>query len=338
MRRRRPLVLLLLAACGCGPDGPDDPVIARLDGEPIRRSEVSAPAAFRLYRHEAQSYAVLEEETRRLADERVLAEAARREGVTPGALLARVEAAGPPVTEAEVERYLAEHRKDAAASGTARERVRHHLEERGRIARRLAFLEELRRQAGFEWLLAKPVLPRVAIDTRTAPARGPADAPVTIVHFASFGSRDSARSAQALARLAAEFPGRFRWLHVNLFRDEDEAGRRAAELGFLAQHAGRFWPLHDALFARQGRLDEKAIAAAALEAGVEAEALERADRGALAQRIADDLALAQRAGVLREPTLFLNGRYWSALGTYPELRRLFEEELGREVDEGVPAR
>jgi hypothetical protein len=336
--RRRALVLALLAALGCGRDGPDDPVIARLDGEPIRRSEVSAPAAFRLYRYEAQSYAVLEEETRRLADERVLADAARREGVTPGALLARVEADGPPVTDADVDRYLAEHGKDAAGSGTTRDRVRHHLAERGRIARRLAFLEELRREAGFEWLLAKPAMPRVAIDASGAPERGPADAPVTIVHFASFGSRDSARSAEALVRLAAEFPGRFRWLHVNLFREEDEAGRRAAELAFLAQDGGRFWPLHDALFARQGRLDADAIAAAAREAGVEADALERADSGALARRVAEDLALARRAGALREPTLFLNGRYWSALGPYPRLRELFEAELARAVDGTVAGR
>jgi protein-disulfide isomerase len=337
VRARRVLSLCLLAASACGDAGREDPVIARLDGAPIRRSEVSAPAAFRLYLHDVQSYALLEEETKRLVDERVLGEAARREGIAPAALLARIEAAGPPVSDADVERYLAEHRDEAAASvppDALRARVRHYLEERGRIERRLAFLEELRQQAGFEWLLARPVAPRVRIDAPQAPARGPADARVTIVHFASFGSRASARSAQALERLAAEFPGDVRWLHVNLLRDgdEDEGGRRGAELAFAAQDAGRFWELHDALFARAGHLDADALAAAAVEAGLDADPLARADRAALLRRLEGDLGLARRAGALREPTLFLNGRYWSGLGAYPGLRKIFQEELERAVD------
>jgi protein-disulfide isomerase len=314
-------------ALACGDAEPADPVIARLGGEPIRRSEVSAPAAFRLWRHEAEAHALLERETQRLVDERLLAEAARREGVEPSALLARVEAEAPAVPEAEVERYLAEHPGSEAPPEAARERVRRYLEERGRIARRLAFQAELRERAGYTWLLAPPAPPRVAIDARGAPARGPAGAPVTIVHLASFGSRESARSARTLKRLAEELPGRVRWLHVNLPSEGDEGGRRAAALGFLAQDAGRFWEAHDALFERRGRLDPAALAAAAHAAGLPGDALARADAEALARRLDADLALARRTGALREPTLFVNGRYWSGLGGYAELLALVQDEL-----------
>jgi len=333
---RAPVLLLcLVVASACGDRGAEDPVIARLGGEPIRRSEVSAPAAFRLYRYDVQSYALLEEETDRLVDERLLEQAAQREGTAPGALLARVEADGPPVSDADVERYLTEQRVDDPGE-SERARVRHYLEERGRIARRLAYLAELREEAGFEWLLARPVAPRIRIDAPHAPAQGPPDAPVTVVHFASFGSRASARSAQALERLAAEFPAEFRWLHVNLPPDGDEAGELGAELGFLAQDAGRFWPLHHALFARGGRLDGAALAGAAREAGLAEDALAHADRPALERRLEDDRALARRAGALREPTLFVNGRYWNELGGYPELRKLYEEERELAVD-AVPS-
>ena len=338
MRRRRLLPLGLLVVAGCGAD---DPVLARLDGRPIRRSEVSAPAGFRLYRYEAQSYALLEDETKRLVDERLLAEAARREGIAPQALLARIEAGAAPVSEADVERYIAEHGakdEDSVPPEAVRSRVLHYLEEKGRIERRLAFFAEHRERAGFSWLLPKPVLPRVEIDAPAAPARGPADAPVTIVHLASFASRESARSARALARLSDEFRGSVRWLHVNLISDDDEAGRRAAELGFAAQDAGRFWELHDALFAREGRLDRESLAAAALEAGLASDALEASDPAAPTRRLEDDLALARRTGALREPTLFLNGRYWSGLGGYPKLRSLFEEELARAVDGATSGR
>ena len=341
MRRALALASCLLAATACRDTSADDPVVARLDGQPIRRSEVSAPAAFRLYRYEAEAYALLEDETQRLADERVLAEAARKEGIAPAALLARVEAAAPPVSEADVDRYLTEHGEAGEASvppDAVRARVRGYLDERGRIERRLAFLGELRRRAGYEWLLPKPAPPRTRIDAPRAPARGPAGAPVTIVHFASFGSRASARSARALARLAAEFPEDLRWLHVNLPRDDDEAGRRGAELGFLAQDAGSFWRLHDALFAQEGRLAAEDLSRAAREAGLDGDPLAHADRATLGRRVEDDLAIARRAGALRAPTLFVNGRYWSGLGAYPGLRELFEEELARAVDGAAAGR
>ena len=60
------LALVLLATAACRDAEPDtDPVIARLGGDPIHRSEISAPAASQLHLHEAQSYALLEEEAER---------------------------------------------------------------------------------------------------------------------------------------------------------------------------------------------------------------------------------------------------------------------------------
>ena len=334
MSRRRALAgralgvaLVLLLAAGCGQRAADDPVIARLGEQEIHRSEVSAPVAFRLYVHEAQSYAVLEEETRRIVNERLLAEAASREGIAPAALLARVESEAQAVADDDVERYLAAHPETTSPSDASQARVRHYLEERARIEHSLAFLSGLRERAGFEWLLAKPAPPRVVFSVGSAPTRGPDAAPVTIVHLASFGSADSARSADKLAHLAAELPGRFRQVHVNQLRDGDEAGLRGAELAFLAQDAGRFWEAHDALFAHGGRLDAAALAEAARAAGLAEDALDHADADALRRRVEADLEQARRSGSLREPTLFVNGRYWSGLGSYADLRTLVQEEL-----------
>jgi protein-disulfide isomerase len=332
VRRRAVLAALAgtLALLACADDsapGPTpDPVIARLSGEPIRRSEASPAVALRLYRYEIAAYELLRQETERRVDERLLAAEARARGLTPAQLLARVEAEVPAPSEAQVDFYLQRHPAEGPPE-VVRPRVRDYLERSARIERRLAFVAELRERAGFEWLLAKPEPPRTEVAAPGAPARGPADAPVTIVHVASFGSAASARSAKALARLSEEFPGRVRWLHVNLPREPDELAREAAELGFAAQDAGRFWELHDALFAREGRLDAGALAEAAREAGLAADLLERADRAQLARRVEADAALARRAGVLREPTLFVNGRYWSAPGSQGELRELVEEEL-----------
>jgi hypothetical protein len=49
------------------------------------------------------------------------------------------------------------------------------------------------------------------------------------------------------------------------------------------------------------------------------------------RRVEADAELARRSGALREPTVFVNGRYWSGLGSYGDLRKLVKEELGEPV-------
>src|SRR5262249_41694210 len=129
-----------------------------------------------------------------------------------------------------------------------------------RIERRAALVQRLREHAKLEFLVEPPVEPRVRLDLTDVPVRGPENAPVTLVHFASFGSPLSARSAAQLQRLATEVPGRLRFAHRTFLGDEpDELALAAAELAIAAQQAGRFWEAHDRLFAEEGELTSDAV-------------------------------------------------------------------------------
>jgi len=340
---RSGLAALLLACVACG-DGyaPEPPaaagggaapaepeVVALLDGEPIRREDVSGRVAFRIYRHQVDIYSLLKGEVERLVDERLLERAARARGTSAEALVAAAEARATPASEADVDLYLAEHPGEAAAGGERRARIRHYLDQTRRIEQRLALLEQLREEADYQLVLAPPEQPRTELSMQGAPARGPADASVTIVHFASFSSRSSAQSAQRLARLREEYPDAVRVVYRNFPTERDETGLLAARVGFLAQDAGRFWEYHDALFAVGGRIDRQAIASAAEQAGLGAQALERASAdAALLDRVKADAESARDAGAPREPTLYVNGRYLSGLYPYEALRALVAEELG----------
>lgn len=329
---------LAALALGCGepaaappePQGPPaSEVVAWLDGQPIKRDDVGPPVAFRVWRHEVDIYSLLKAETEKLVDERLLAAEASRRGTSVEAVLAEVSAGAAPVAEAEIERYLEEHPRESAAAATAaRPRIRHFLEERRRIERRLAFMGGLREAAGYRFVLARPQQPRTRIDVTGAPARGEDSAPVTIVHFASFSSRESARSAERIARLRAELPGSVRQVHRSFLSERDEVGLLAAQLAEIAQEEGVFWELHDALFARAGRLDAAGVADAAREAGLSDAALERAASDvSLLERVRSEIALGISVGAPREPTLFVNGRYASGVLPYDELLALVREEL-----------
>lgn len=307
-----------------------DTPLARLGDALITWEDVAPDVAFRIYRLRVDIHSLLQQETERLVEERLLAREAARRGTTPEALVEEAMAAAEPVDEDDVDAWLAAHPGEGQGPPEqVRARVRHFLQERRRIEMRLALLERLREEADYAWLLEPPEPPRIRLAIGDAPTRGPEDAPVTVVHFASFGSEASARSARKLARLRDELPGRVRVVHRNFLRPRDEGGLRAAQLGVLAAERGRFWTFHDAVFDRDGPLDPDALAAAARAAGLAPHALSEADPDPLLRRVKDDQDAGTRAGVPREPTLFVNGRYVSGFTPYEELRAIVREELRR---------
>jgi protein-disulfide isomerase len=296
--------------------------------------DVKGALALRIYQHELDIYSLLEAEARRRIDEKLLADAARARGISREALEAELVADVPEVGDEEIRLYLEKNPPSGRVDPErARERVRLYLAETRRLEARIAFLESLREAAGVEILLPRPVPPRTEIDLSGAPSRGPADAPVVIVHFASFGSRSSAKSAARLERLWREFPERIRWVHRNLLQDRDELGLHAARIAIAAAEIGRFWPLHDALFDRDGALTTADVDALALESGVPPERIAAAARDPrLVVRVKEDIDLANASGVPREPGLFVNGLFVSGLAPYDELREIVRRELAADPE------
>lgn len=325
-REPRPARIVRVAAAPVAPGpGEGEPassgeVLALLDGIPVHADEIRPRVGLRLYRIEADRHALLRRELDALIDERLLAREAARRGVTVEALLAAGTQVAP-VTGADVDAYLAEHPRDAARGPEIRPRIAAFLAGRRAIEQRLALARRLRARADIDIRLRAPERPRTEVDITGAPARGHPGAPVTIVHFASFTSAASARMADLVQQLADAHPGRIRWVHRHFLGAYDEVGLRAAELSVAAQDAGRFWELHDLLFARGGALTRDSLSEIAARLG-----LDRAPARASA-RVQEHIRAGVTAGVERLPVVFVNGRHFS--GTFPpdRLRAMVAEEL-----------
>jgi protein-disulfide isomerase len=110
------------------------------------------------------------------------------------------------------------------------------------------------------------------------------------------------KSMTAVARTAVRVA--FRHFPTSLNGDEITAALAAEAAG--AQ--GRFWEMHDLLFANTGRLGETDLTHLALRAGVEIYRF-AADFAAerYAPKIRRDLDSGVRSGVVRTPTFFLDG-------------------------------
>jgi protein-disulfide isomerase len=143
-----------------------------------------------------------------------------------------------------------------------------------------------------------------------APALGQVTARVTIVEFSDYQCPFCRRhSSQVLPEIVKEYvkPGKVRYV----FRDFPIASlhpqaHRLHEAAHCAGEQGRYWPMHDRLFADSQRTDVKDLLAHARALGLDHGPFERcvAD-GAHAAAVRQGVADGEKARVRGTPTFFV---------------------------------
>jgi protein-disulfide isomerase len=187
---------------------------------------------------------------------------------------------------------------------------------------------------GYRSLAAIPKLGRppskeiYAVGTEQAPARGAAQPKVTVIAFLDFQCPYSARASQTLSDIAKEHADEV----AIVFRHRPVALHRQALAAALAAEAareqGKFWQMHDLLFARQEHLDAASLETYAKELGLDLAAFRRSLADSSGKRHVDaDLQLADRFSVVGTPTFFVNGRSFRGSQPASVWRELIEEEI-----------
>lgn len=125
-----------------------------------------------------------------------------------------------------------------------------------------------------------------------------------MVEYADFECPFCAKAHLALANVAVRRVFR----HFPMVSKHPRA-RRLAHAAEAAALQGRFWELHDSLYADQGRLDDPHLWDRARALGLDLERFERDRRSdAVAERVERDFRSGIRAGVATTPTLFVDGK------------------------------
>ena len=111
-----------------------------------------------------------------------------------------------------------------------------------------------------------------------------------------------------LAELKQEYGDDLRLVFRHLPLGGNPESRRLAEVAAAAGEQGRFWAMHERLFAAEGSLDRPAIEAIARDIGLDVPRFRAAlDRRRLAAEVSRDAADGARLGVTGTPTFFING-------------------------------
>ena len=146
------------------------------------------------------------------------------------------------------------------------------------------------------------------IDITGAPVRGKADAPVTLVVFSDFECPWCAKLEPLLAQLLAANADTVRIVFKHLPLPMHPQAEPAALAAIAAQRQGKFWEMHDALFAVQ-QWTPAAVTETATRIKLDMNRFQ-ADLNSQETRmqLAKDKADAQAAEVAATPSVFVNGR------------------------------
>ncbi len=166
--------------------------------------------------------------------------------------------------------------------------------------------------------------------------KGGADAKAVLVEYSDFQCPACARYAPVVKAVAEEFGNNikvvYRHFPLNSIHKNADLAARAAEAASLQ---GKFWEMHDLLFANQQNWAESDTAEGtfigfANDLGLNAEQFKNdlvSDR--VKSAVEEDLRSGEMSSVAGTPTFFLNGRIISNPRSLDEFKQVISAELGK---------
>lgn len=308
-----------------------DEKVAEVAGKTITRKELEDSIRPQLQQLDFQRQQLLEQALNRLVEERLLeAEAEARKVAKEDLVKAEIADKTPAVTEGDVAAWFEANR--ARLGGRTLEQIagqiKGFLEQQRNQERREAYLADLRQKHQARVLLD---VARVQVSDADSPSKGPKQAPVTIIEFSDFECPFCSRVLPTLQEVLSTYGDQvrlvFRQFPLNSIHPK---AQKAAEASLCAHEQGKFWEMHDVLFADQRKLDIADLKAKASALGLDQGKFDSClDSGKYANQVARDLADGAAAGVTGTPAMFINGRFLSGAVPFADVARVIDDELLR---------
>ncbi len=322
-------------------DGNDQAVLAKGDGIEISRQALEQAAAKKLAdlqleqeRFEAgmkrKRHEALEKTLKDLVKEQLLDKEAGSRNITRDELVKQITSSVAEPTAQDIENFYQQNR--SRIRGTRAQvdpQIKNFLAKQNSTKAMDQFVEGLTKKYNVTYQL-EPF--RVDVEEANAPSRGPADAPVTIVEFSDFQcpycSRESATVKKVLDTYGDKVRLVFRQFPLTSIHNNAE---KAAEASMCAGDQGKFWEMHDAMFAQQAKLTPDDLKELAGTLGLDKDSFSSClDSGKFAAAIQQDIQAGTEVGVSGTPALFVNGRPLTGAVPFESIAKVIDEELAKE--------
>lgn len=171
-------------------------------------------------------------------------------------------------------------------------------------------------------------LPRSVDAGDASRTKGDANAPVQIVVYSDFQCPSCGYFADNLHGLPADASGRVRVVYRYFPLPQHSNAILAATAAEAAAMQGKFWEMHDLLFADKSKRSDEDLKAFAGQLGLDVAKWEKDFKDpATAQKIQDDIAACSALEVRGAPGFLINGRLLSGAQPFEVFKGVIEEEL-----------
>jgi protein-disulfide isomerase len=313
---------------------PDTVVATFGDGQKITFGELNERIKEPLANLDKQKFQLRKQGLDGFVTEKLVQAEAKKRNMTEDQLLkAEVEDKVPQPPEAEIKK-LYDEAKERLPPGTTYEQVKPQIvdfltgskkQERAR-----EFFAELKKNANVQITLPEPPKPPAERKqvAATGPAKGPEGAPVTIVEFSDFQCPFCSRAIGTVDEVLKAYPDKVRLVFRQFPLEFHKQAPKAAEASLCAHDQGKFWEMHDKLFANQKALEVPALKGYAKELGLDAAKFDKClDSGEKAATVQADMADGQKVGVNGTPAFFINGILLSGAQPFEEFKSVIDAEL-----------
>jgi protein-disulfide isomerase len=236
-----------------------------------------------------------------------------------------------PITDADIQNVYDANRD--RVQGRPLEELRDSIREfiaGNRIGQaRAQLVEELKgKQGNVRVLLDAPRLD-VAVAPHN-PTKGPANAAITIIEFSDYQCPFCARVNPTLDRIMQEYDGKVRIVFRDFPLPTHAEAPKAAEAGHCAGEQGKYWEMHDRMFANQQALGVPALKQHAAALSLDTAKFDAClDSGKFAANVEADIEAGRQLGVNSTPMLYINGRPVAGAQPFEYFQGVIEEELAR---------
>jgi protein-disulfide isomerase len=236
-----------------------------------------------------------------------------------------------PVTDADVQQFF-DANKDRAQGRTLdqlQQPIREFLVSQRQQQARAQLVDELTRKGSAVRVLLDP--PRQDIDVAAFdPVKGPVAAPITIVEYSDYQCPFCARVNPTLDRIVQTYGDKVKIVFKDFPLPNHPEAPKASEAAHCAGEQGKYWELHDRLFANQQALQVPQIKQYATALELDMNAFNQClDSGKHASRVAENMKAGEALGVQSTPTLYVNGRPVVGAQPFEFFKAIIDEELAR---------
>jgi len=170
----------------------------------------------------------------------------------------------------------------------------------------------------------------VPIPTLGSPVTGAANARITLVEFSDFQCPYCSKAVAQINATLKAYPNDLKLIFKQYPLDSHPQASISAAASLAAHAQGKFWPMHDVMFANRQKLSRQAILGWAKDIGLDMKRFTAdLDSEAIRKAVLRDQADGDKAGVEGTPTVFLNGQKYNGDLAPDAIKSVIDGELKR---------